>query len=64
VIGGLYLTGGTFEPLILKTAEELERMNPRFVIPYHCSGLKAMNEIAKKIPNAFIQNSVGTKYIL
>ena len=63
VIGGLHLTGGMFEQLIPKTAEELERMKPRFIIPCHCSGLKAMNEIATKMPNAFIQNSVGTKYI-
>jgi 7,8-dihydropterin-6-yl-methyl-4-(beta-D-ribofuranosyl)aminobenzene 5'-phosphate synthase len=63
VIGGMHLTGGVFEPLIPRTIDELEQMKPRFIIPRHCSGLKAVTEIAKDMPNAFIQNSVGTKYI-
>ena len=63
VIGGMHLTGGVFEPLISRTIDELEQLKPRFIIPCHCSGLKAVTEIAKNMPNAFIQNSVGTKYI-
>jgi 7,8-dihydropterin-6-yl-methyl-4-(beta-D-ribofuranosyl)aminobenzene 5'-phosphate synthase len=64
VIGGMHLTGGIFEPLIPRTINELERMNPKFLIPCHCSGLKAMSEIATEMPSAFIQNSVGTNYLL
>jgi 7,8-dihydropterin-6-yl-methyl-4-(beta-D-ribofuranosyl)aminobenzene 5'-phosphate synthase len=52
-----------FEQIIPRTVEELEELKPRFVVPCHCSGLKAVNEIARKMPNAFIQNSVGTNYI-
>jgi len=63
VIGGMHLTGGVFEPLIPRTIDELEQIKPRFIIPCHCSGLKAVTEIAKDMPNAFIQNSVGTNYI-
>jgi 7,8-dihydropterin-6-yl-methyl-4-(beta-D-ribofuranosyl)aminobenzene 5'-phosphate synthase len=63
VIGGMHLTGGVFEPLIGKTIDELERLKPKFLIPCHCSGLKAVTEIAKNMPNTFIQNSVGTNYI-
>ena len=63
VIGGMHLTGGIFEPLIPRTIDELERLKPRFLIPCHCSGLKAVNEIFRNIPNAFIQNSVGTTYV-
>ena len=37
VIGGMHLTGGIFEPLIPKTINELKRMNPRILIPCHCS---------------------------
>jgi 7,8-dihydropterin-6-yl-methyl-4-(beta-D-ribofuranosyl)aminobenzene 5'-phosphate synthase len=62
VIGGMHLTGGVFEPLIGKTIDELERLKPKFLIPCHCSGLKAVTEIAKNMPNTFIQNSVGTNY--
>jgi 7,8-dihydropterin-6-yl-methyl-4-(beta-D-ribofuranosyl)aminobenzene 5'-phosphate synthase len=63
VLGGMHLSGGLFEPIIPTTVDELEKMKPRFVVPCHCSGLKAMTEIARKLPSAFIQNSVGTNYI-
>ena len=63
VLGGMHLSGGLFEQIIPRTVEELEELKPRFVVPCHCSGLKAMNEISRKMPNAFIQNSVGTNYI-
>src|SRR5918995_502777 len=63
VLGGMHLSGGIFEPIIPRTMEELERLKPKFVVPCHCSGLKAMTEIAIKMPDAFIQNSVGTNYI-
>jgi 7,8-dihydropterin-6-yl-methyl-4-(beta-D-ribofuranosyl)aminobenzene 5'-phosphate synthase len=64
VIGGMHLTGGIFEPIIPRTIDELEQLTPKFIIPCHCSGLKAITEIAKNMPDAFIQNSVGTNYIL
>ena len=63
VIGGMHLTGGIFEPIIPRTIDELEGLKSKFLIPCHCSGLKAVNEIARSMPNAFIQNSVGTTYI-
>jgi 7,8-dihydropterin-6-yl-methyl-4-(beta-D-ribofuranosyl)aminobenzene 5'-phosphate synthase len=63
VLGGMHLSGGLFEPIIPTTVEELEKMKPNFVVPCHCSGLKAVTEIAKRMPTAFIQNSVGTTYI-
>jgi 7,8-dihydropterin-6-yl-methyl-4-(beta-D-ribofuranosyl)aminobenzene 5'-phosphate synthase len=63
VIGGMHLTGSLFEPVIPKTVDELEKLSPTFVVPCHCSGLKAANEIAAKMPHAFTQNSVGTSYV-
>ena len=63
VVGGMHLTGGLFEPIIPRTVDELQKLTPKVVVPCHCSGLKAMTEIAKKMPEAFIQNSVGTNYV-
>jgi 7,8-dihydropterin-6-yl-methyl-4-(beta-D-ribofuranosyl)aminobenzene 5'-phosphate synthase len=63
VLGGMHLTGGIFESIIPRTIDELEKLKPKILIPCHCSGLKAINEIARNMPNAFIQNSVGTTYI-
>jgi 7,8-dihydropterin-6-yl-methyl-4-(beta-D-ribofuranosyl)aminobenzene 5'-phosphate synthase len=62
VIGGMHLSGKIFEPIISRTIAELEKLKPRFIVPCHCSGFKAISEIARKMPDAFIQNSVGTKY--
>ena len=62
VLGGMHLSGGIFEPIIPTTLQQLEKLKPKFVVPCHCSGLKAMTEIARKMPLAFIQNSVGTTY--
>ncbi len=63
VIGGMHLSGGLFEPIIPRTVEELEKLRPKYAVPCHCSGLKAITEIARKMPDAFIQNSVGTSYV-
>lgn len=63
IIGGMHLTGGMFESIIPRTVNELEKHKPSFIIPCHCSGFKATNEIAKKMPNAIIQNSVGSTYV-
>ncbi|AIC16578.1 Beta-lactamase domain protein [Nitrososphaera viennensis EN76] len=62
VLGGMHLTGGLFEPIIPRTTDELEGLKPKFVVPCHCSGLKAVTQIARKMPDAFMQNSVGTNY--
>jgi len=62
IIGGMHLSGGLFEPIISRTIEELEKLKPKFIVPCHCSGLKATSEIARRMPDAFIQNSVGTSY--
>jgi 7,8-dihydropterin-6-yl-methyl-4-(beta-D-ribofuranosyl)aminobenzene 5'-phosphate synthase len=63
VVGGMHLSGGLFEPIIPRTVEELERLKPKHVVPCHCTGLKAVSELARKMPHSFVQNSVGTNYI-
>jgi 7,8-dihydropterin-6-yl-methyl-4-(beta-D-ribofuranosyl)aminobenzene 5'-phosphate synthase len=62
VMGGMHLSGGIFEPIIPRTVDELTMMKPTLLIPCHCTGLKATNEMMRSMPNAFIQNSVGTTY--
>jgi 7,8-dihydropterin-6-yl-methyl-4-(beta-D-ribofuranosyl)aminobenzene 5'-phosphate synthase len=64
VMGGMHLTGGLFEPVIPRTISELKSINPSLAIPCHCTGWKAIHEVARHLPHAFVQNSVGTKYIL
>ena len=62
VIGGFHLTGPLFEPIIGDTVGALEQLAPDVIIPAHCTGWKATHAIARHLPGAFIQNSVGTTF--
>jgi len=64
VIGGFHLSGPLFEPIISPTVAALKELNPELVVPAHCTGWKAVHAIARELPQAFVQNSVGTRFIL
>jgi 7,8-dihydropterin-6-yl-methyl-4-(beta-D-ribofuranosyl)aminobenzene 5'-phosphate synthase len=64
VIGGFHLTGGQFESIIAPTVAALQAIGPRYVVPGHCTGWSATHQIARAMPEAFIQNSVGTNFVL
>ncbi len=64
VIGGFHLTGAVFAPIIPPTVAALEKINPRYVMPGHCTGWSAIHQIARAMPDAFIPNSVGTTLAL
>jgi 7,8-dihydropterin-6-yl-methyl-4-(beta-D-ribofuranosyl)aminobenzene 5'-phosphate synthase len=64
VIGGFHLSGPLFEPIIADTVSALEQLAPDFVVPAHCTGWKATHAVARRLPAAFIQNSVGTTFHL
>jgi len=64
VIGGFHLTGPLFEPIIDDTVSALEQLAPDVIVPAHCTGWKATHAIARRLPAAFIQNSVGTTFHL
>jgi 7,8-dihydropterin-6-yl-methyl-4-(beta-D-ribofuranosyl)aminobenzene 5'-phosphate synthase len=64
VIGGFHLTGGLFEPIIPATITALKEIEPRYVMPGHCTGWSATHQIARAMPEAFIPNSVGTTLVL
>lgn len=61
VIGGFHLTGGLFEPIIGPTVDALAELNPALVMPGHCSGFRAQQELAERMPDAYAHPSVGTK---
>ncbi len=64
VIGGFHLTGAHFVPIIPATVAALQAINPRYLVPGHCTGWQATQQIAHTMPDAFIANSVGTNFIL
>lgn len=61
VVGGLHLTGGLFEPIIPRTVDELAAIRPTVLVPCHCTGWKATHDLARRLPNAYVQTSVGTR---
>ncbi len=61
VVGGLHLTGGLFEPIIPRTIDELAAIRPDVLVPCHCTGWKATHELARRLPEAYVQTSVGTQ---
>jgi 7,8-dihydropterin-6-yl-methyl-4-(beta-D-ribofuranosyl)aminobenzene 5'-phosphate synthase len=60
IIGGFHLSGPMFEPIIGPTVEALGTLAPRLLMPAHCTGWKAVNQIAARFPQAFVPCSVGT----
>jgi len=64
VIGGFHLSGKLFEGRIEQTIDELEKFDPFLVVANHCTGWKAMNRLAERMPKAFELSTVGTTFIL
>ena len=62
VVGGFHLTGRIFEPIIPRTLDELATIAPTVVVPGHCTGWKAIHAIARRLPEAYVQTSVGTTF--
>ena len=64
VLGGFHLTGPPFEPIIDRTIYEIQRFDPKVVVPMHCTGWKAMHRFAETFSDAFVLNSVGSTITL
>lgn len=61
IIGGFHLGGPFFEPIIEPTVDALAAFEAEAVVPAHCTGWRAIHRLAARIPDAFIQCSVGTR---
>lgn len=59
-VGGLHLTGRLFEPIIPETIQAFTELGVERVVPGHCTGWRAVHELARAMPDAFVQPSVGT----
>jgi 7,8-dihydropterin-6-yl-methyl-4-(beta-D-ribofuranosyl)aminobenzene 5'-phosphate synthase len=59
-IGGLHLTGGIFEPIIQPTVDAFVAAGIARLLPAHCTGWKAVHQLARALPEAFVQPAVGT----
>lgn len=64
VLGGFHLPGAFYEAYIPQTVDALVATGAHLVVPAHCTGYKATHEIARAMPDAFVQNAVGTTFAL
>ena len=62
VPGGSTWSGKAFEPIIGPTCDALGAFSPDVLVPAHCTGWRATHALAARFPDAFIQNSVGTRF--
>ncbi|MCL2134260.1 MAG: MBL fold metallo-hydrolase [Candidatus Bathyarchaeota archaeon] len=64
VVGGFHLGGLENEKLLPQTIVELKQINPKLIIPCHCTGWRANYVLSELFPQAYIHNSVGNLYQL
>jgi 7,8-dihydropterin-6-yl-methyl-4-(beta-D-ribofuranosyl)aminobenzene 5'-phosphate synthase len=64
VIGGFHLNGPVFAPIIPATVEALKAIAPGLIVAGHCTGFEAVRAISLAMPEAFVVNSVGTRYLI
>ena len=63
VLGGFHLAY-PFDSIIPQVCDAVGELDPQVIVPAHCTGWKAVHALAARFPNAFIQNSVGTRFEL
>jgi 7,8-dihydropterin-6-yl-methyl-4-(beta-D-ribofuranosyl)aminobenzene 5'-phosphate synthase len=51
-----------FEPLIPETIADITAIGVERIVPAHCTGWRAMDALARAMPEAFVQPSVGTVF--
>ena len=61
VIGGFHLGPNYFQQRIPSVVRDLVALNPGIVAPAHCTGYRAAFAVYAALPDAFVQNTVGTR---
>ncbi len=64
VIGGFHLNGPLFEPLIPRVLDDLAALAPAVIVPAHCTGWRASHAIGARFGDAYVPNSVGTRFMI
>jgi 7,8-dihydropterin-6-yl-methyl-4-(beta-D-ribofuranosyl)aminobenzene 5'-phosphate synthase len=64
VLGGFHLNGPLYEPLIPRVLDDLAEMNPQVLVPAHCTGWRAQHAMRARFGEAFVPNSIGTRFEL
>ena len=64
IVGGFHLGAPLFAPIVPETVEALSAFTPGMIVPGHCTGFDAARAISLAMPEAFVVNSVGTRFIV
>lgn len=59
IIGGLHLTAGGPD-LIRQTIQGLKELSPKLLVAGHCTGFRALTQLALAFPDSFMVSCVGT----
>lgn len=59
VMGGLHLSGPTYEPLIPQTIEDLAQFDLKRLVVGHCTGWRALNALVEAFGDAAMPEAVG-----
>lgn len=63
IIGGFHLTGAEPE-VIQRTIGDIKAIRPDYVVPAHCTGFEAIAAFSREMPDQFILNTAGTRYVM
>jgi 7,8-dihydropterin-6-yl-methyl-4-(beta-D-ribofuranosyl)aminobenzene 5'-phosphate synthase len=63
ILGGFHLTVGG-EHLIKETIQGLKELAPEVILAGHCTGFKALTQLALNFPDTFMVSCVGTKLMI
>lgn len=63
LLGGFHLTAGG-DHLIKETIRGLKELAPEVILAGHCTGFKAMTQLALNFPDTFMVSCVGTKLMI
>jgi 7,8-dihydropterin-6-yl-methyl-4-(beta-D-ribofuranosyl)aminobenzene 5'-phosphate synthase len=63
IMGGYHLCQADLESVVAPTVEALQRLDPVYVIPTHCTGKTAADYIQNKMTDQFLLNMSGTRMV-
>jgi len=59
-VGGMHLGFPVPASAVARTIDEVVALAPDHIVPGHCTGWRAIHELARRLPDAYVQPSVGT----
>ena len=61
VLGGFHLVVGS-KTQVEDTVKDFKALNPKVLLPGHCSGWRVKYEIEKEMPGSLVPCTVGSQY--